>query len=171
MTGGKFTDILKHPSLGSTNDIHHVFVVTPFLRFLQHLLKQALAIFILCQLENRKSLCWNSAPTGYPLTVITEKRSDRILTHIGSNGQRIDIITPQRMSGHTSSSAANVPTFGINDDEVVGIVFIQIIHGGFAKAKIPSNTIRLVESQVWLVGYTIGSCCIDNEGVKLARGL
>ena len=70
---GDLADILEHLALCSTNYIHHVLVVTPFLTLLQHLLKQALAVGILSQLEVVTTLIRCQSQQYYPLAVVTQE--------------------------------------------------------------------------------------------------
>ena len=169
VVGNQLADVLEHTALGGTNDIHHIVLIAPLLALLQHFLKEALAIGILRQLEVVRALVRGECQQDDPLVVIAQEWCDAVFAHIGGNGECIDIIFLEEGFGIHLRRVADITTLGISNDEVVGVFLLQVVDGGL-ESQDAIYTVCLVESQIGLVGHTIGGCGIDNQGIKLAQG-
>ena len=169
MVGNHLTDIFKHSSLRSTNDIHHILVVAPLLTLFQHFLKESFAIGVFRQLEVVRAFIARQRQQDHPFVVVAEEWCDAVFTHVGGDGECIDIVLLKEGLGIHFRCVADITTLGISDDEVVGIFFFQIVDGCL-KSQQTIHSISLVESEVGLVGHAIGGCGIDDESVELAEG-
>ena len=65
---------------------------------------------------------------------------------------------------------ANVTTLGVGDDEVVGVVFLEIIDG-LLEGGYALEPHALVECEVGLVSHTVGGRRIDDLLVELECGV
>ena len=168
MVRGQLTDVLKHLSLCGTNYVHHVLVVAPFLTLLQYLLKQALAILVLHQLEVVTALIAGKSQQHHPFAVVAQEWCNAVLAHVRSNGQRIYIVLLKESLGVHLRCVTDIAALGIGYNQVLGIVLLQIFDNALESSH-TLNAVSLVEGQVGLVGHTVGSSSINNAGAKLKQ--
>ena len=133
MIGGYLADVLEHPTLGGTDDVHHVFWSAPLLRNFQHLLKEPFAVGIFCHLEIHRTFVAGQCQQNDPLAVIAEEGGDGVFAHIGRDGQGIDIVLLEEGFGVHLRRVADITALGIGDDEVVGVFLLQIVDGGLGR--------------------------------------
>ena len=169
MVGGHLADILKHTTLRSTNDIHHILVVSPLLALFQHFLKESLATGILCQLKVVRAFIARQRQQDHPFAIVAEERRHAVFTHVGSNGEGVDVVLFEEGFGVHLRRVADITAFGISNDEVVGVFLFQVVDSSL-KGKDAVYTIGLIEGKVRFVGDTIGGSGVDDEGVELTEG-
>ena len=92
MARGDTTDILEHLATCGSYDKHHVLRRTPFLTFAHHFLEEPFAVFILRELEIEASLVARECKHDDPLALVLEERRHRVLAHVGSYGESVDIV-------------------------------------------------------------------------------
>ena len=155
--------------MGGTYHIHHVLLVAPLLALPKHLFEQSLSSSIRCQLEILRTLVRGQGQQDNPLAVVAEEGCHRVLTHIGGNSQRIHVVLLEEGLGIHLRRVANVSTLGVGDDEVVRILFLQILDGGL-ESHDAVYAVGLIEGQVGLVCHAVGCCGINDEGIELAKG-
>ena len=122
------------------------------------------------ELEVVAALVARQSQEDHPLARIAEERFHAILAHVGSDGQRIYVVLFKECTRVHNRSVANIATLGIGDDEVVGVVIFQIGYR-LLEGHHATHAHALVESQVGLVGHTIGSGSVDNGLVELEDGV
>ena len=89
MVGNNLADVFKHLALCGSYHIHHVVFCAPLLRGLQNLLKQALAIGILHQLEVVRPLVRSQCQKNNPLVFVAKEGRNAVFTHIGGHGEGV----------------------------------------------------------------------------------
>ena len=166
MIGSYLADVLEHLALCGTNHIHHIFVVSPFLTLLQHLLEEALALSILRELEIVRAFVGSERQQNHPFVLVLEERCNAVFAHVRGNGQCIHIVLLEEGTGVHLGGVADIATLCIGDDEVVGVVLLQILHR-FLERHQTLYAVSLVESQIGLVGYAVIGRCVDDGLIKL----
>ena len=154
MSGSTLANVLEHLSLSGTYHIHHIGIVAPLLALLQHLLKESFAVFVLSHLEIQRALVGCKSQEDYPLVLISQEGLHAVLTHIRGDSQGIKVVLLKECTGIHSRCVADIPSLGIGDDEVMGIMLVQIVNGLF-KGHDSLHAEGFIESQIGLVGHTV----------------
>ena len=101
----------------------------------------------------------------YPLAFVSQERSNTVLTHVRGYGYRVDVQFVEECAGIHGRGISNVTTFGIGNDELVGIVFLDIFHSLF-KSDPAFHAHALIESEVRFVGNAKVSRCVDDGFIE-----
>ena len=170
MVGSHLADVLKHLALCGTYHVHHVVGISPFLTLPQHFLKQAFTVLVGGELEVVATLVGGECQENHPFVWVLEERCHAVLAHVGSNGEGIEVDFLEEGAGIHRAGVADVATFGIRDDEVLGIVLVEV-RDGLLKRNPALHAHALVESKVGLVCHAIGCCGVDNRLVEGEDGV
>ena len=97
-----------------------------------------------------------------------EERGYAVFAHVGCHGDGIDVVFVEECACVHVGSIPDVSAFGVGDDEVVGILFLDVAYGLFVSSY-SVNTERLVECEVGLVCHAVGCRCVDDGFVELEQ--
>ena len=150
VVGNELAHVCEHLALCGSHNIHHVVLVAPFLRLCEHLLKQACALFVGCELEVVAALVACEGEQHHPLVLVAQEGRHAVLAHVGCHGKRVDVILLEEGACIHGACVAYVAALGIGYDEVVGIVLLKIGHG-LLEGHDALHAEGLVEGQVGLV--------------------
>ncbi len=168
--GSDAPDVFKQAALCGTHHIHHLVGPGPLLRGEQHFLEKPLAVFVLHQLEVVRALVACQGKQDDPFVFVFQERSDGIFSHVRSYGEGVDVHLLEERAGIHGRRVANISAFGIGDDELVGVVLLDV-PDGFVKSFPTFQTIAFVEGQVGLIGHAIRGCGIDDSAVEGEDGI
>ena len=166
MVGNYLADILEHAALCSSDNVHHVLLVAPLLRCAQHLLEQTLTVLVFCELEVVTSLVAGESEQDNPLVLVAEERHDAVFAHVRSYSERVYVVLVEECASVHCACVADVAALCVSHDEVVGVVLLQILDCLLERDE-TLHAECLIESEVWLVGYTVRCCCINDSLVEL----
>ena len=105
-----------------------------------------------------------------PLALVAEEGRDAVFTHIGGDGQRVNVVFFEEGTGIHGAGVANVATFGVGNDEVLRVVLLEIFDG-LLEGHESLDAEGLVESEVGLVRHAIGCGGVDDSLVKRKDGV
>ena len=166
MIGHDATDVLEQTALCGADDVHHVVGHTPLLALLQDFFEEAVALCVLRELEVMAPLVRRQGQQYDPVTFVLQERTDAVLAHVGCHGEGIDLcIALEERAGIHGAGVSDVATLSVGNDEVVGILLVEIVDG--ALVGLPSfDAVSLVEGQVGLVSHTVGCRGVDDGSVE-----
>ena len=170
MVGGELADIGEHGSLCGTHHIHHVLVVAPFLAPAQHLFKEAFALGVGGELEIVAALVAGECQQHYPLVLIAQEGGHAVFAHIGSDGECVNIVFFKEGAGIHGRCIADVASFGIGNDEMVGIVLLEIVDG-LLEGHHALDAEGLIEGEVGFVRHAVGGGGVDDGFVESEDGI
>ena len=170
------SDVLEQLASRGTDDVHHVLVVTPLLALANDFLKEALAILIFRELEVERAFVAGQGKQDDPMILFNSlslgegwgeanERRHAVLAHIGSDGQRIDVVLAEERAGIHLAGVADVAALGVGYDELVRIVLLQVLDC-LLESHQSLHTGCLVEGQVRFVSDAIGRSGIDDGLVE-----
>ncbi len=116
------------------------------------------------------TLVGSECQENHPFAWILEEWCHAVLAHVGSNGEGIEVDFLEEGAGIHRAGVADVATFGIRDDEVLGIVLVEV-RDGLLERNPALHAHALVESEVGLVCHAIGCCGVDDGLVEGEDGV
>ena len=165
MFGHNLADVLEGAALGGAYHVHHLFVTCPFLGFAEHLLEEAFALRVFCQLKVVRAFVAGQCKQDYPFALVGEERGNTVLAHIGGNGYGVYIQFFEERAGIHGRGVSDVTAFGVGNDELVGIVLLDVVHG-LLESYPAFHAHAFVKSKVGLVGNAEVGCCIDDSFIE-----
>ena len=135
------------------------------LRSLQNLLEKALAVDVGSQLEVVTSLITCKCEQYDPLAVVFKEWCYGVGTHIWRYCQRVNVVLLEEGLCVHLRRISYVATFRISDDEVVGVVLLEIAYGAF-ETHHSLQSVCFVECEVRFVRHAVGCCGVDDSFVK-----
>ena len=105
-----------------------------------------------------------------PFALVAEERSHAVLSHIRSYGERVNVIFAEESAGIHCRCIADVATFCVGNDEVVGVIFLQVVDG-LLESHQSLHAESLVESEVGLVSHAVRCGGVDDGLVEGEDGV
>ena len=102
--------------------------------------------------------------------VAFDERRHAVLAHIGRHGEGIDVIFFEERAGIHLAGVAYVAPLGVGNDELVGIVLLQVLHRLLERHE-AFHASRLIEGEIRLEGYAIGRGGVDDGAIEREDGV
>lgn len=168
--GGDAAHVGEEFALRGTHDKHQLVVGGPGLGDAQHLLKEAFALCVGSELEVLRPLVRGQSQHDDPVSLVVEERFHAIFSHVGSHRYGVDVEMLEEAACIHLRGIAYVAAFGVGDDELVGIVFLDVTDG-FLKGFPPFEAEALIEGEVGFVGHTQVGRGVDDGFVEGEDGV
>ena len=117
------------------------------------------------QLEVVRAFVAGQCKQNYPFALIGEERRNAVFAHIGGNGYGIYIQLFEERACIHGRGVSDVSAFGVGDDELVGIVLLDVVHG-LLESDPAFHAHAFVKSKVGLVGDAEVGRCVDDSFVE-----
>ena len=154
MVGHYLAYFLEGLSLCGAHHVHHLVVAGPLLALAQNLLEEFLAVGALCQLEVVAALVAGKRKEDDPLAVVAQEGGYAVLAHVGRYGNGVEIVFLEERPCVHGRSVADVATLGISDDELVGVVLLDVLYR-LLESHETFHAESLVEGKVGLVCHAV----------------
>lgn len=150
---------------GGAHDVHHVDGRTPFGGAFHDALEDAGTVDVGYHLEVLAALVGGEGQNHGPFVGEFEEGLDRVLAHVGGEGDGVDAVTLEEGLGVHAGGVADVAAFGVGNKEHFGVGAFDVGAGAF-KGFDALGAKGLVEGKIRLVGHGKGGGGVDNGAVE-----
>ena len=165
MFGNNLADIFEGAALCGAYYVHHLFVTGPLLGFAEHFFEEAFAVGVFRQLEVVRAFVAGQRKQDYPFAFVRKERGHTVFAHVRSYGYGIYIQLFEEGTGIHGRGVPDVTAFGVGDDELVGIVLLDVVYG-FLESYPAFHAHALIKCQIGLVGDAEVGSSVDDGFVE-----